>query len=1438
VEQNLLDLFHHTTTDWFERTLGSPTPVQVEAWPHIAQGANTLVSAPTGTGKTLTAFLIFIDRLMEQARNDVLRDELYLIYVSPLKSLAGDIRENLNRPLNGIIRESNQGKTNQDEYIKPNTVSDYETYRSNKSRPIVRAAIRTGDTTQAERRNMIKLPPHILITTPESLYLMLTSESGKGILKTARAIIIDELHALIDTKRGAHLMLSLARLDKLCGEPLQRIGLSATIRPLTVAAAYLSSDEVKIAAPAMDKDIKFIVEESLSDDVVKANDPFWQNLAKTVYNHCMGKRNVIAFTETRLYAEKLAYYVNQLTDGTFARTHHGSMSKEHRLEVENELREGNIGLLCATSSMELGIDVGEVEQVLQIGCPKTISSTLQRLGRAGHNPGRTSIMYMFPKAGADSIFCGMTAKVARAGGIELCNPPNLCFDVLSQHLVSMATGNGYTVDEAMDVLGRAYPFREVTKQDVKDILAMLAGDYEHERDIPVRPRVLYDRIHELVRGDAYSRMLAISTSGTIPDKGMYAVKTENNVKLGELDEEFVYESRVGDKFMLGTFTWQITNIQKDHVSVVPVNSDTARVPFWRGEQRGRDLLTGLAFGRMLRDVNDAYGKGTLHEALCELGLTDAAAETAGRFVRRQIDKTGILPSDKTILIEHFVDGTGKSQMMVHSIFGRRINTPLGILVQEAAKKKLDVNIGLVDEDNGFVIYPYDKSKLPTGLLREVNVKTVEPTIMALLPSTASFSMNFRYNCFRALMMGVKKSGRQPLWMQRHRSAEMLDFLKEHENHPLIRETKRECLEEYWDLDGVVYVLDGIRKGDIQVIELVVEHPSPLSIPFQWQVEGSMVYDRAPVTAGVLQASLEALKYTENEAKKRDLYKSRIKKNVTGNERFDTAVEQVIRRKAHIDSMDKLHTLLMTEGDITAAEMEDGFYNERETSALIAWLRELADAGRAMYVEPGLWIAAEHKDEYLEGVRYERGEHGITNGSKEALSSIIRRTLRYKDANTVEMLSERYHLPEDVVNDVLASLCKDGHAVENDGTYYHQAVYERAVNMTVRNRRVQFHTLPPERYAALMIRHNITNNSEDALEKTITRLVGQYFPVAIWEGTILTGRMDGYRPSLMDSLLANGRFFWHIDVGKGLCFYRYDDIDWDSSDYINDVLIGLEGMERIVYEALAKRGSSFAQGLTPLLDGASPYESLVSLVGKGLVHADSFSPVRHLLVKEKTEAASAKKRIGARMSAIQNCRFEVTRPIRELPTEEGIGRLFDSEIILCRETIRDMDYGMAMKILGIWELIGKVRRGYFIKGMSGAQFIRDEEFANVWQMLEGYSGDGGRDGIVWIPAIDPAQIWGKAIGHMPDRAFMNVVGTVVALDKGSPVAVMERQGNVLEVFDDSVIDGILGRLIIYFKKKRIYASLNRLVIKQYPKGMDKAFKDAGFMKEIKDYVLYR
>ncbi len=1377
--ENVLTLFEKQTAEWFTNTLGEPTPVQKESWPVIAAGNHALISAPTGTGKTLSAFFVFLDQMKRQAQAGALKQELQLIYVSPLKSLAADIRENLRRPLEGIGAQE-----------------------------MISVGIRTGDTSQRDRQNMVKKPPHILIITPESLYLMLTSKTGQNVLATARAVVIDELHALIDTKRGAHLMLSLARLDHLCGKACQRIGLSATIEPLEMAAQYLAPEEVKIIAPDMKKQVRL---EILSPypDVSKGprKDPVWEELGKLVYQYCQGSRSVIAFVEGRRYAEKLAYYVNLLGGDGFARVHHGSLSKEQRMETETQLRDGKLRLLCATSSMELGIDVGEIDQVLQVGCPRTISGTMQRLGRAGHNPGRVSVMYLFPRMAAECVSCGMTAQLAREGGVEHVKPPTQCLDVLAQHLVSMAAFRSYEIDEVMEILPRAWPFYNITREDVKAVLGMLAGDYEHEKDIPARPRILYDRIHEKVEGDGYSRMLAVSAGGTIPDKGLYTVRNEEGVKLGEVDEEFVYESQKGDRFILGSFAWRIVNISRDTVTVTQAKMEGARLPFWHGEIKGRDKRTGEAFGRIFRSLQGAYENGKLQDALGELGLDETAASLASGYLERQIKAVGSLPDHETIIVEHFKDTVGNSQMMVHSIFGRRINAPLSLLAAQTAREEVSMEIGSVDEEDGFLLYSYGNQSLPEGLLQRIDADVCLRKLEILLPATSLFNMAFRYNSGRALMMGVRKNSRQPLWMQRLKSAEMLEQVVRENEHPLIRETRRECMQELWDAAGVQELLYDIRSGAVKVREIYTDILSPMSLPLQWSQEAAVMYDYAPTPRGIHGAVEEAL------AKEKNL--------IQAGERELTQVQE--RNRLPKDEK-QLHALLMTEGDLAAGELD----------VPVEWLDSLAKEGRALYLEQGLWIAAEQEAEYDTAL----SETAEQDGGQilDAQLHIVRRMLRYRGAADAAQTAERYGWSVELAEEILEELCRQQAAVKQDGRYYHGELYKRARVRTLKNRREEIQTCPAENYAALLLSRTESGaSSAECLQDTLRQYAGMTFPAAFWEKILLPGHVRNYKPSLLDTFLAEGELFWHMEEKGGLRFDFQADVDWEA-DLPREGLTG-EGLteeECVIYEAIVKRGACFMQSLNNLLPGQSPYDILLSLMEKGLVYADSFLPVRQWIDREKTKKAVVRQRVNLRVKALQTGRWDIVRPVRGRSIEEKLEACFRVSPILCKETAAacGLSWQEALSVLRIWEYTGQARRGYFVKELSGAQFILGKDYESVVRRLR-----DPQKKLVWINAADPAQCWGKALPHREGRSFINVPGTAVACYGGLPVAVMERQGKVLQIWEETLQEECLWLFAEKFKQGSIFAGSKRIVVKEYPDAATEALRQAGFRKEMQDYVLY-
>ena len=1355
-------LFDQTTAEWFLRAVGSPTAVQCEGWPVIRSGKSVLISAPTGTGKTLTAFLTLIDRLNVLYRSGELEDRLYGIYVTPLKALGNDIRENLKRPIEGIGAP-------------------------------VRIAVRNGDTPPSERQKMQKSPPHILITTPESLYLLLTSASGRRMLCTADTVILDEFHAVLSTKRGTHLLLSLTRLDEMCGRKLQRIGLSATIRPLELAADFLAGPDTAIVAPTIEKKTDVRVLPAAPDMTVLKEHSIWPEISREIYEASLNERTVLVFCEGRATAEKVAHGVNELGGEGYARTHHGSMSKEHRLEAEQALKSGVLKVLCATSYMELGIDVGEVDLVIQVGCPQRIASAVQRLGRAGHRPGETSRMRFYPRMNQEMLLAAMTAEGMKNALIEPAEPPVMCMDVLAQHLVSMAAAEDYSVTDALCMLRKCTPYRNLTEKQLTSVLCMLAGDDEHEEDRPVSPRVEYDRIHGIVHGSNYSRMLALSSGGTIPDRGMYAVYLEDGVtRLGELDEEFVFEARLGDKFLLGAFAWRIVAIERDRVIVRSSSTEGAQSPFWRGDGIGRGYETGKAFGKMLREMEEAQLSGRLVHYLTEKTGSKDAALNAARYIGEQLEANGCLATDRTLILEYFNDPSGDHQMMLHCPYGGRVNQGLAILLRAEAVKSTKGDVRVWYDDDGVLLH-VTGDDVPEGLIERIHPESVHDLLWKELPGTAQFTIAFRYNMYRALMMGVRPGGRVPLWIQRMRGSEALARAAGHPAHSILQETVRDCMERYIDADSLRLLLSDVHAGRIHLVSRYAGDgsPSPMTLSLRRQVEAEMMYNYAPVPDLAQHLIIE---HPEDEITVRP----------------DAAQLELAQGGAKPpDSAQKLHEKLMIEGDLTAEETESPF----------EWMNLLCSEDRALYVEPGLWIAKEQEELYT---------NALVSRQADSIERILRRCLRYRGGHRAEELAERYDLPESDVHSALSSLLSEGVILCSDSVYIHSEVYRRAQKLTIRTHRNAVQTAEPEAYAAFLPIWQAEGGSpKEKLKKSIERLCGLYLPIEHWESVILPARTTAYRPQMLDELLANGDAVWRLNSdGDRLAFFPAEATDWESEPPRNDPSDAAEAVRKL----LLRRGASFFHSISAALPGIPVRDTLRRMAHSGDVICDSFAPLR-----KSPSSANTKQRIRSRIASTDGGRWELARPVRASSLEDQIELAFDRWGILCRETAAQEGFSFsdALMLLRRMEYTGTARRGYYVRGLSGAQFMRSKDFQRICQLLS--SPDNG---CICLNAADPAQAWGKILksDRSEPTVFLCVPGTAVVLEKGHVALIAERQGAVLRAPEGSLAACI--SLAEAFRSGRIYPHLRLLTIKSYPPEMIGLLEEAGFIREMRDYVLTR
>lgn len=1354
-----LSLFSQQTRTWFERAVGSPTPVQAQGWPAVASGRDVLISAPTGTGKTLAAFLYWLDKLGQDSKSGPLSDGIRVLYLSPLKALGNDIRENLQKPLHGLGLQG-----------------------------LVRAQVRTGDTPAAERAKMAKHPPQILITTPESLYLLLTSKTGRRMLSTVECVICDELHAILDSKRGVHLAISLERLDELCGRRVQRIGLSATVRPLEAAAAFLTGPDrpqAAVIAPKIEKRIDMRIEMPEKNRAILHERSAWAAIADRVYRLSQEVRTTLAFVDGRAQAEKLAHHLNLIAnEPQYARTHHGCVSREQRLEAEQQLRSGQLRILVATSSMELGIDVGEIDLVVQIGAPTSVSSLLQRAGRAGHGPGRTSVVRIFPKTDADALYCALTARGALEGEIEYSRAPEMCLDVLAQHLVSMAAAADYSAEEALRLFRRTWSYRNLDMERLEGVLRMLAGDFEHERELPVRPRLLYDRISGEISGDNYTRMLACSSGGTIPDRGWYAVTLPDGRKLGELDEEFVFEARLGDKFLLGAFAWRITQIGRDRVIVEPSTPEGAQSPFWRGDAAGRSPETGRYFGRLLREMNEAAQSGTLDDVLQTYPLSPDAAQAVKEHITRQIEAAGLLADDKTIVIEHFPDEAGAHQLMLHCPFGKRVNRPLAMLLREEAKRQTGFDIHAYDDDDGVLLYLMGTVEIPDRLLHLLRPESVESRVEALLPGESVFTMSFRYAAARALMLGMRTGGRQPLWVQRLRGAESLSAAVGQRDHPLLWEANRECRHDLCDASALKQTLQGLKTGEIRVREVHLPVPSPMALPLRRQVKAEMMYTYSPIPSA-------AVRMAQQDAEQAELV-------VPDEGAFALAYE-----RPPVASAQELHSRLMAEGDL----MPD------EPGAHAEWLEELAAAGRAQYIDPGLWIASE------EAELYERAFFG----DAEALCRILRRCMRYRGPQNAASVSLRYCISSETAQNALRSLVEAGSIRETNGMYVHKDVFAAAQRTTIRLKREQIVTRPSERLTALLARDLVSSGpSAEQLENALRTLCGHSAPIEQWEGSILPARVTGYKPQLLDSLLSSGAFAWQICERDGKLWLTFL-FDEDEGEGFVEPTVPLSDDEQAILRVLERGGAMFAQRIGARLNGAPVEEPLKTLAALGLVRKDSFAPVRQMLIKP-----GGKKRMPV-LRAQDTGRWERCRVPRDLDADELVDRAFLRCPLLCRETISGIDWGAALAVLRRREYAATVRRGYFIEGLSGAQFLRAEDFDSVTAFFT----DGAPEAVC-MPANDPRQLWGRALPHMPERQFLCTAQTAAVFYDGRPAAVFERSGEQLRIFEHA--EEAVTAFAQAFRSGRIFPGKRSITLKTYPPEAAAALSAAGFLREALDYVL--
>ncbi len=1394
-----LDLFSPPVRAWFETSFVAPTDAQSHGWPAIARGDHTLLLAPTGSGKTLAAFLWAIDRL---GSTPAAAKGTGVLYVSPLRALAFDVEKNLRAPLAGIQLAA-------------------ERLGAPFAAPTV--AMRTGDTSEKERRQLARRPADILITTPESLYLMLTSRARET-LRTVETVIVDEIHALAPTKRGAHLMLSLERLGAITDKQPQRIGLSATQRPLDEIARFLGGHvdgvprpvtivdagsrkplDVEVIVPVDDMNEPSTGHAGIGLDGPEPNASIWPHVHPRVLELIRAHRTTIVFCNARRLAERLAASLNDLAGEELVRAHHGSLSREQRVQVESELKAGRLKAIVATSSLELGIDMGTVDLVVLVESPGSVARGLQRIGRAGHQVGEPSTGKIFPKYRGDLLEAAVVVDRMRDGLVEEMRYPRNPVDVLAQQIVATCALDEWDVDELCALVRRCANFADLSDDAFRETLDMLAGRYPSDRFAGLRPRVVWDRVQNRVRAREGAQRVAVQSGGTIPDRGLFGVFLPDGVRVGELDEEMVYESRVGECFVLGASTWRIEEITVDRVVVTPAPGEPAKTPFWRGDRPGRPLELGRALGKLAREVH-ALAPERAQAMLENSGLDARAASNLRQYLAEQAEATGALPDDRTIVIERFPDEIGDWRVCILTPFGSRVHAPWALAIEERLERE-DMPVQVLWSDDGIILrLPEAVDDVADELLLP-DVDELDDLIVARLPATSLFAARFRENAARALLLPRRRPGeRTPLWQQRQRAADLLEVASGYPSFPMLLETSRECLRDVFDVPALREVLNDVRSRKIRVVPVETRRASPFaqSLLFGW-IAVYMYEGDAPLAerrAAALALDRDLLRDLMGAEELREL----LDPDVLAQTELELQRLVPQRQARHGDD---LHDLLVDLGPLTLDEVR-----ARATLEPHAMLDTLV-AERRVIVVAERFAAAEDAARLRDALGWAIPQGlpaAFTDPVERPLDGLVARYARTHVPFTTDDIGRHLGVSTERARDALARLEGEGLVVFGE---FRPGGVERewcdaSVLRMLRRRSLAAlrHEIEPVD-AAVFARflpawQGVARRRRgmDALVEAIEQLQGVAIPASVLERDVLPARVDGYRPAMLDELCAAGELVWigagplGADDGRVRLFFR------DRVRLLAPRSAGVEDapageLHDALRDGLLRAGASFWPDLVQAAgtaDEAVVLTALWDLVWAGEVTNDTFGPLR---VPRRAAPRRAKRvrphpgrltRLGPPAGA---GRWSLVAPLLEpevAPTEAAHAlalQLLERHGVVTREAVRSEGvnggFAAVYPVLRALEEAGRARRGWFVAGLGAAQFALPGAVDRVRAHRHVNEEEQAR--VLVLAATDPAQPYGAALAW-PDHSGRPArgVGAYVVLVDGVCAAYLERGGKTLLTFD--------------------------------------------------------